>query len=34
MGGLDVSRETLERLRTYEALLKKWNPAINLVARS
>jgi 16S rRNA (guanine527-N7)-methyltransferase len=30
----DVSRETLERLRAYQALLGKWNPAINLVARS
>lgn len=30
----NVSRETLERLRRYEALLRKWNPAINLVARS
>jgi 16S rRNA (guanine527-N7)-methyltransferase len=28
----DVSRETLERLHRYEALLKKWNPAINLVS--
>lgn len=33
LAGLDVSRETLERLETYEALLRKWNPAINLVAR-
>lgn len=31
---LDVSRETLERLKTYESLLRKWNPAINLVAKS
>lgn len=30
----DVSRETRARLETYEALLKKWNPAINLVAKS
>lgn len=30
----DVSRETLERLRIYEALLRKWNPAINLVSKS
>jgi len=29
----DVSRETIERLRIYEELLKKWNPKINLVAR-
>ncbi len=34
MTSLDVSRETLDRLKTYEALLKKWNPAINLVAKS
>ncbi len=31
---LDVSRETLDRLNTYEALLKKWNKAINLVSPS
>ncbi len=29
-----VSRETLARLRTYEALLRKWQPAINLVSKS
>lgn len=29
-----VSRETIDRLAQYEALLKKWNPAINLVAPS
>ncbi|MFC7702658.1 16S rRNA (guanine(527)-N(7))-methyltransferase RsmG [Plastorhodobacter daqingensis] len=29
---LDVSRETLERLDQYEALLRKWNAAINLVS--
>ncbi|MCE5974184.1 16S rRNA (guanine(527)-N(7))-methyltransferase RsmG [Sinirhodobacter sp. WL0062] len=29
---LDVSRETFDRLNAYEALLKKWNPAINLVS--
>lgn len=34
IAGLDVSRETLERLKAYEALLNKWNPAINLVAKS
>ncbi|PTV95278.1 16S rRNA (guanine527-N7)-methyltransferase [Rhodobacter aestuarii] len=28
----DVSRETLDRLTTLEALLRKWNPAINLVS--
>lgn len=30
----DVSRETSERLNIYRALLEKWNPAINLVAKS
>ncbi|OOY30213.1 16S rRNA (guanine(527)-N(7))-methyltransferase RsmG [Thioclava sp. F36-6] len=30
----DVSRETFDKLLAYEALLKKWNPAINLVAKS
>ena len=29
-----VSRETLERLETYEALLKQWQKTINLVAPS
>lgn len=29
-----VSRETIERLEIFEKLLKKWNPAINLVAKS
>lgn len=28
-----VSRETMARLSTYAELLKKWNPAINLVSR-
>ena len=32
--GLDVSRETLTRLETYVALLKKWNPKINLVSKA
>ena len=32
--GFGVSRETLDRLTTYAALLAKWNPAINLVSRS
>lgn len=32
--GVDVSRETSERLKCYEELLKKWNPAINLVSKS
>ncbi|NOR61367.1 MAG: 16S rRNA (guanine(527)-N(7))-methyltransferase RsmG [Rhodobacteraceae bacterium] len=30
----DVSRETIERLDEYEALLKKWNPVINLISRN
>jgi len=29
-----VSRETLERLDLYAALLAKWNPAINLVSKA
>ncbi len=29
---LDVSRETMERLATYEALLLKWQKSINLVS--
>lgn len=28
-----VSRETLTRLELYEELIKKWNPAINLVSK-
>jgi len=30
----NVSRETMERLTEYADLLKKWNPAINLVSKS
>ena len=30
----NVSRETFDRLKIYQALLEKWNPRINLVARS
>ena len=30
----DVSRETMDRLDAYAALLVKWNPKINLVAKS
>lgn len=30
--GVDVSRETAERLACYAALLRKWNRAINLVS--
>ena len=29
----DVSRETLDRLQRYAALLEKWNPRINLVGQ-
>jgi len=32
--GLNVSRETSERLDSYAALLGKWNAAINLVSKS
>ena len=32
--GFEVSRETLDRLSTFEHLLGKWNKAINLVAPS
>ncbi|WGH80295.1 16S rRNA (guanine(527)-N(7))-methyltransferase RsmG [Jannaschia ovalis] len=31
---MDVSRETTDRLTRYEALLRKWNRAINLVSPS
>lgn len=34
LAGRAVSRETMERLEIYETLLRKWNPAINLVSRS
>ncbi len=30
----DVSRETLQRLENYVALLERWNPSINLVSNS
>jgi 16S rRNA (guanine527-N7)-methyltransferase len=30
----DVSRETIERLKTYEALLRQWQKAVNLVGPS
>ena len=33
-GDKDVSRETLDRLRIFEALVKKWTKAINLVSKS
>lgn len=32
--GLDVSRETISKLIAYCDLVKKWNPAINLVSKS
>lgn len=31
---MNVSRETSERLSTYAAQIRKWNPRINLVAKS
>lgn len=31
---LNVSRETFERLKTFESVLLKWNPRINLVSRA
>lgn len=31
---LNVSRETMEKLETYANLLRRWNPRINLVAKS
>jgi 16S rRNA (guanine527-N7)-methyltransferase len=31
--GLDVSRETAERLADYATLLRAWNPSINLVSK-
>ena len=34
LGGLNVSRETIERLKKYEELLRHWNKSINLVART
>lgn len=34
LGDLDVSRETMEKLEQYAALLSKWNPRINLVSRT
>ncbi|MCR8724469.1 16S rRNA (guanine(527)-N(7))-methyltransferase RsmG [Frigidibacter sp. ROC022] len=30
----EVSRETTERLAAFEALVRKWNPAVNLVSRA
>lgn len=33
-GGTNVSRETLERLEAFAALVEKWTPKINLIAKS
>lgn len=34
LADIDVSRETIDRLKAYQGLLEKWNPTINLVAKS
>ncbi len=34
IGGVDVSRETADRLRRFAALVAKWTPRINLIASS
>lgn len=34
LNGLNVSRETLDRLEVYVNLVKRWNPKINLVSRN
>ena len=34
IAGVDVSRETWDRLLAFEAMVRHWNPAINLVSRS
>jgi len=34
LAGMDVSRETLERLQKFEGLLRKWTRTINLVSTS
>ena len=34
IAGVDVSRETFDRMTALTTLLQKWNPAINLVAKS
>ncbi|MEC8145925.1 MAG: RsmG family class I SAM-dependent methyltransferase, partial [Pseudomonadota bacterium] len=33
-GRLDVSRETMDRLSTYVALVEKWQQRVNLVSAS
>ncbi len=34
VGGVDVSRETFEKLEAFAALVKKWTPKINLISKS
>ncbi len=34
VGGVDVSRETFDALKAYEALVLRWTPAINLVSKA
>lgn len=34
IGGIDVSRETLERLKEFQSLVVTWNRRINLVSKS
>ena len=34
MPGLSVSRETLQRLYSYEMMVSRWNPTINLVSKT
>lgn len=34
VSGFDVSRETLDKLKAYVALIEKWNPAINLISKA
>lgn len=34
MGGVDVSRETFDRLQTFESEVRRWNSTVNLVSRA
>ena len=34
VGGIDVSRETFEKLEAFGALVEKWTPKINLISKS
>ena len=34
LAGIDVSRETIDRLNKLESIVLKWNPKINLIAKS